>query len=830
MRKLWDIPGGVHPPEHKEQSTQLPIAALPLPPFIVLPVSQHIGAPAEPIVNVGDLVLKGQCVASSEKSLSAKIHASTSGVVTAIEERPLPHASGLSGLCIVIESDGKDEWIDLQPCNNYENYSKPEIIEKIHNAGIVGMGGAGFPSAIKLNSPLKISTLIINGTECEPYITSDDLLMQTEAEEIVRGIELLNFLLESPKEILIAIEDNKPKAIESMRTALANSKLSQLENKCIEVVPLPTKYPSGGEKQLVQNLTGAEIPSGKLPADIGITCQNVATVRAAYRAVYLGEPLISRVTTVTGNAFSTQQNVHALLGTPISFILEQQGYKEDQASRLVMGGPMMGFTLLNTAAPVVKTTNCLLAPTKEEAPDPGPAQACIRCGMCAEACPASLLPQQLYWYARAEDPDKLVAHNLMDCIECGACSYVCPSQIPLVQYYRASKSALRQHAAEKELSDRARERFEFHKNRVEQEKAERAKAREEAAAKAKKRNEEKRLLKEQQLLEEQNKAEPGNGISSAESKPNLSTPDTEASQNNELAKLERGLLSASDRVEKLKSKLAELGSSETSQADATRARIKESELKCESYREKIAALSSSKQDESNSAGDEQTTQTSIVNTESEALAKQAHVDPNKVLPETTESENAEPKTIDSENVDPDTVDSKTNASDINAASENNASDAHLSEHQREVIAKLEEQLNATQQKLSVADTEDEESIAALNLSINILTQRIESTRNQGELEVQKTLSREQENRNKNHADVSDAIQRAMEQTLTSNHSDMNDGLQQHIDSLQNLLHSAQEQLAKNPDASKMSELEQAVIALEEKLAASVEESKTEEKS
>jgi len=796
VRKLWDIPGGVHPPENKKQSTALPIADLPLPPSIVLPISQHIGAPAEPIVNIGDHVLKGQCVASSEKPLSAKIHASTSGTVTAIEERPLPHASGLSGLCIVIDSDGKDEWIDLQPCNNYENYSKAEIIEKIHNAGVVGMGGAGFPSAIKLNSLLKISTLIINGTECEPYISSDDLLMQTHAEEVVKGIELLDFLLENPKEILIAIEDNKPKAIEAMGLALANSKLSQTEHKTVEVVPLPTKYPSGGEKQLVQTLTGKEIPSGKLPANIGVTCQNVATVRAAYRAVQLGEPLISRITTITGDAFATQQNVNVLLGTPIDFILANQGFQEDKASRLIMGGPMMGFTLLDAKAPVVKTTNCLLAPSKEEAPDPGPAQACIRCGMCEQACPVNLLPQQLYWYARAEDEEKLVSHNLMDCIECGACSYACPSHIPLVQYYRASKSALRQHAAEKELSDRARERFEFHKDRVEQEKAVRVKAREEAAAKAKERNKEKKRLKEEKEAKQKLDEETGN----KEEQNNKTADDNEAidssAQSSELAKLERGLLSANDRHQKLKEKLAVQESSAPKKADATRARIKETELKCENYREKIVVLTGvalNTESKNNEIAENEVAElnakssTQVVNDEEKSQPEQASAG---------EVEENQPHAAPAEN-------------------------ENLSEQQRETIAKLEEQLNGTQQKLASANTDNEEAIAALNLSVNILTQRIESTRNQGD---QKNMAMGQASHSQHPGDTGDAIQRAMEQTLASNNSDMNSGLGQHIGSLEKLLHSAQQQLAENPDASKMSELEEAVITLEEKLAATMQPS------
>lgn len=566
MRKIWDTPGGVHPPDNKAQSLTQPLHELPLPPEIVLPVSQHIGEPAEPVVAVGDTVRKGQLIAAAAGVFSANLHASTSGTVTVIENHPLAHPSGLDGLCIVIKPDGQDQWADLEDCRDYRQLEPATLVDRIQAAGVVGMGGAGFPTSTKLNSPLKIDTLIINGTECEPYITADDMLMQTQAEEIIRGIELLDYLLQGPGRILIGIENNKPNAIAAMKNAV-----QAMHDSRVDVVPLPVKYPSGGERQLVQMLTGKEVESGRLPAHLGIICQNVATVVAAYRAVRFGEPLIARITTVTGQAFSIQRNVRVRFGTPINFVLQQHGYDTKKASRLVMGGPMMGFTLLDTHAPVIKTTNCLLAPTAEESPPPLPAQACIRCGMCAEACPASLLPQQLYWYARAEDEEKLRAHNLFDCIECGACSYVCPSHIPLVQYYRAAKGQIKQHNFEKQHADRARQRFEFHKQRVEQEQVERARAREEAARKAKQRQAQKAVA---QNVPTETPA-PGNATKPSEP---------------EQARLSRNLQAQEERLKKLHDKLAELEKQSPEQASAVQARIKEAELKQKTLRDKLAAL------------------------------------------------------------------------------------------------------------------------------------------------------------------------------------------------------------------------------------------------
>lgn len=484
MRKTWNFHGGIHPPENKLQSLGQPITDAGIPAELVLPVSQHIGAPAEPVVTVGDRVLKGQIIALPKGFVSVPKHAPSSGTVTAIEERRIAHPSGYSALCIVIATDGLDEWIDLSPIENPDTVENSVLLERIHGAGIAGMGGAGFPTVVKLSvrPETNIDTLIINGTECEPYITADDVLMRERAGEIIEGSKILRKLV-NPGETLIGVEDNKPEALASLRKAAAGSG--------IEVVDFPTKYPSGGEKQLIEILTGKQVPSGGLPADVGVICQNIGSTVAVYHAVFEGRPLISRITTVTGEAVSRPGNFEVLLGTPMDYLLDKAGFQGDANERLIMGGPMMGFTVPDTSVPIVKTTNCLLAPSRSELPTPPPAQACIRCGMCAEACPVSLLPQQMFWFAQGKEVEKLEAHNLFDCIECGACSWVCPSHIPLVQYYRASKAEILQLRRDHEKSEHSRARFEARQERLAREEAEkdakraaRKKAAEEKARKA----------------------------------------------------------------------------------------------------------------------------------------------------------------------------------------------------------------------------------------------------------------------------------------------------------------------------------------------------------
>jgi len=479
--KVWDIHGGIHPPEHKELSNRPPIQPAPLPKRLILPLAQHLGAPAEPCVTLGEHVLKGQQIAIASGFVSAALHAPTSGVVSFIGPQPYPHVSGMLANAIVIDSDGEDRWIELEPHPDYRALERPALLELIRQAGISGLGGAGFPTAVKLTPPptQRIRTLIINGTECEPYITADDLLMREKAAELVAGIEILAHLIQ-PQDVLIGIEDNKPEAIAAVRAAIGE--------RPFVLKVFPTKYPSGGEKQLIQILTGEEVPSGGLPADIGMLCQNVGTCVAIHDAVLLGKPLISRITTLTGEALARPMNVEALIGTPAGELLAFAGLEQNRLNRLIMGGPMMGFTLPSLDVPVIKTTNCLLASTLEELPPPPPALPCIRCGECAEACPVSLLPQQLHFFALGQEHEQLKAHHLFDCIECGACAYVCPSNIPLVQYYRAAKAEIRELEQKQQKAEHSKQRFELRQERLrraeEQKEAER-KARAERAARAK---------------------------------------------------------------------------------------------------------------------------------------------------------------------------------------------------------------------------------------------------------------------------------------------------------------------------------------------------------
>ena len=483
---LFDFHGGIHPAEHKLESNQQPIRQLPLPPKLILPLKQHLGAASKVMVKVGQPVLKGEKIAEADGLFSVALHAPTSGVIESIGDHPIAHPSGQSDHCIVLIPDGQDVWCERQACANPMALSSDEIREKVSEAGIAGMGGAGFPTSIKLSPPpaAQIETLILNAAECEPYITADDRLLQERADEVLSGLALVQKVI-GARQCLIGIEDNKPEAIEALRTALAAR--GDLSAPAVQLCVIPTKYPSGGEKQLIKILTNKEVPSMGIPADIGIVCHNVGTVLAVYRAVRFGEPLISRITTVSGEQVGQKGNVEVLLGTPIDWLLTQCGYRSARVERLIHGGPMMGFTLLHADVPVVKVTNCILAPSATELPLPPPAQACIRCGLCAEACPAELLPQQLYWFARAEEYEKAEHHNLFDCIECGACSYVCPSSIPLVQYYRHAKGEIKQQKENQRKSDQARERFEARQRRLEAEQAEKAakrKERAEAAAKA----------------------------------------------------------------------------------------------------------------------------------------------------------------------------------------------------------------------------------------------------------------------------------------------------------------------------------------------------------
>jgi electron transport complex protein RnfC len=458
-QELWDFPGGVFPAERKSLSNQTPIGRLPIPISLYVPIKQHIGIEGHLIVEVGHKVLKGQALTKSMNPFAVPIHASTSGEITAIHKHVSAHPSGLPELTVEISSDQLDKWTQLSPLVDYQNQPKMQVLAAICDAGISGMGGAGFPTHIKSSPKKDVDFLIINGIECEPYITSDDRLMREHAWQIRQGIDVLCHLL-NPKQVLIGIENNKPEAIEALQVACR-------ESSNYRVCVVPTKYPAGGEKQLIQVLTNREVPAQGLPVDVGVIMHNVGTCFAIADAIFSGKPLIERVVTVTGEAIENPGNMWALIGSPVAHLLAHCKYKQagQKQPNIIMGGPMMGFSVTSDLVPVVKTTNCLLAPTDNEISGNNE-QACIRCSACADACPASLLPQQLFWHSKAKELDKVQEYNLFDCIECGACAYVCPSEIPLVHYYRIAKSEIRIEQEDKQKSDKARGRFEKREARL----------------------------------------------------------------------------------------------------------------------------------------------------------------------------------------------------------------------------------------------------------------------------------------------------------------------------------------------------------------------------
>ncbi|MCO7255321.1 electron transport complex subunit RsxC [Dickeya oryzae] len=473
--RIWDFAGGIHPPEMKTQSSQIPLRQVPMPDYLIIPLKQHLGPEGDLCVKVGDPVLRGQPLTRGFGRM-LPVHAPTSGTVHAIRQHMSNHPSGLTELSIIIIPDGVDRWCERRKLVDYRQATASELVEHLHQAGIAGLGGAGFPTAAKLQGGLRgIETLIINAAECEPYITADDRLMQECAQEIAQGVDILDHLLQ-PQRILLGIEDNKPEAITALRVALVDYPRIQMR-------VIPTKYPSGGAKQLTRILTGKEVPFGKHSASIGVLMQNVGTAYAIKRAVIDGEPLTERVVTLTGDALRQPGNVWARLGTPVRHLLRHAGYHVTTTQPMViMGGPLMGFTLPALDVPIIKTSNCILAPARDEIQPPEEEQACIRCGKCADACPAGLLPQQLYWFSRGQEHEKARQHHLFDCIECGACAYVCPSNIPLVQYYRQEKAEIQALDQESRKAAEAKARFDARQVRLEREKRSREERHKQAAA------------------------------------------------------------------------------------------------------------------------------------------------------------------------------------------------------------------------------------------------------------------------------------------------------------------------------------------------------------
>jgi Na+-translocating ferredoxin:NAD+ oxidoreductase subunit C len=464
-KDVFSFHGGVHPPENKTQSTQLPISQLSLPEKLVLPLRQHVGNIPKVAVSIGEQVYKGQLIAEAEGSVSAAIHAPTSGTVSAIEEAVIPHPSGLPDLCITIIPDGKDTWIERHP-QNWREENVDHLVGSLRLSGIVGLGGATFPTQIKLrkNGQSAIHTLIINAAECEPYITCDDMLMRERNAQIVHGIEVARRLL-GASTVIVGIEDNKTEAIKAMQLATADTD--------IQIKVVPTLYPSGDARRLTHLVLGQEVPYNKRSVEVGIQVFNVATVLALYRYFEFGEPALSRIVSVTGNV-SQPQNFEVLFGTPLMHLITAAGGAKADTTHYIMGGPMMGFDLPSDDVPITKAANCIIAASPLLFEPPPPAMPCIRCARCADACPVNLQPQELYWFAKADNFEKAQDYNLFDCIECGACSYVCPSDIPLVQYYRYAKSEIIALDQAKEAANIARERNEFRLARIEREKQERA--------------------------------------------------------------------------------------------------------------------------------------------------------------------------------------------------------------------------------------------------------------------------------------------------------------------------------------------------------------------
>lgn len=495
LKRILRIRGGVHAEERKIATSETAIVtSMPVPEKLYIPLQQHVGKAAEPVVKVGERVLKGQLLAYSQGMISAPVHAPSSGLIADINPYPAPHPSVLPIRTVVLETDGKEQWTELNPADDPFALDPEDISLRVGAAGVVGMGGATFPSAVKLNlgRKSKIHTLLINGGECEPYLTCDDRLMQERAEEIVDGIRIMLHGMQTPHAI-IGIEDNKPKAIAMMRQAC-------LPYANVEVMQVPTHYPMGWDRQLIRFITGKEVPAGSRATDVGVLMHNVATAYAIHRAIRKGEPLLNRIVTVSGGAAMRPMNVEAPIGTLMSELFTLCEVDAQRIARIVMGGPMMGEALPHSDLPVVKATSGVLALTIDEIKG-GEEEPCIRCASCIKACPVGLLPVDMANRIRANQLDAAVSIGLKDCISCGSCSYVCPSNIPLVHYFKYASGELvarqqAQHKSEqtKKLMDERNKRME----RIEREKAEEA-ARRKAEKEA--RDREKAKQAEQQAQE-----------------------------------------------------------------------------------------------------------------------------------------------------------------------------------------------------------------------------------------------------------------------------------------------------------------------------------------
>lgn len=439
------IRGGVHAEERKANTaTQSIVTDFPLPKTLYIPLQQHVGKPAEPLIRVGESVLKGQLLAYSQGMISAPVHAPSSGVILDVNDYPAPHPSALPIRMIVLATDGKEEWLKPPELGDPFQLKPEDISLRVGAAGIVGLGGATFPTAVKLNMGRenRIDTLIINGAECEPYLSCDDRQMQERSEQIIDGVRLMLHGMETHRAV-VAIEDNKPQAFAAMSAAAAPFTE-------IEVIQIPTRYPMGWDRQMIRYVTGREVPVGCRSSEIGVTIHNVGTAYATHKAIRHGQALVSRVITVSGGAVARPMNVEVPLGTLITELFNFCEVDLQQTARIVMGGPMMGDSLPHANLPTVKATSGILALTSAELKSTDE-QPCIRCASCVSVCPAGLRPLDMANRIRVNQLDAAVEIGLKDCISCGCCSYICPSNIPLVQYfkYASGEVAARQQAQHK---------------------------------------------------------------------------------------------------------------------------------------------------------------------------------------------------------------------------------------------------------------------------------------------------------------------------------------------------------------------------------------------
>jgi len=428
--------GGIHPPEHKELAEHSPISEAKPPVRATIPLSQHIGAPCEPVVEIGQEVKKGELIGNPGGFVSAPVHASVSGRVIAIGEFPVPNGRMVTS--VVIENDKKEEWTTLRDNPDYMNLSAEDLREKIKEAGIVGLGGATFPAHVKLSPPKEkpVDAVIINGAECEPYLTADHRLMVERPDDVAEGLRIIMKVL-GVNRGYIGIESNKPDAVEKMKAAVAG-------DGNIEVHALEVKYPQGAEKMLIKSILDRDVPAGGLPMDVGVVVHNVGTALAIYEACRYGKPIIERVVTVTGRGIKEPKNLMVRIGTPISQLIEEcGGFRDEGPVKVIVGGPMMGFAQYSLDVPVTKGTSGILVMSRDEYVPAEKFGPCIRCGRCIDICPMGLMPSMLSIFSEKGRYEDCKEYNLFDCFECGSCTFVCPSKRPIVQFVRLAKSMVK---------------------------------------------------------------------------------------------------------------------------------------------------------------------------------------------------------------------------------------------------------------------------------------------------------------------------------------------------------------------------------------------------